>query len=85
VTGVGLLWNLLSLPLAPVRGTVWVAEQVLEEAERQYYDVGAIRRQLEDVASARESGELTDEEADALEEQLVARLIEANRRSREEG
>jgi hypothetical protein len=82
---VGLLWNLLSLPLAPVRGTVWVAEQVLEEAERQYYDAGGIRRQLEEVAAARESGELGDDEADALEEQLVARLIEANRRSREEG
>ncbi|GAA1646467.1 gas vesicle protein GvpG [Georgenia ruanii] len=81
----GLLWNLLSLPLAPVRGTVWVGEQVLEEAERQYYDAGAIRRQLEEVAAARESGELGDDEADALEEQLVARLIEANRRSREEG
>lgn len=81
----GLLWNLLSLPLAPVRGTVWVAEQVLEESERQYYDAGAIRRQLEEVAAARESGELGDGEADALEQQLVARLIEANHRNREEG
>lgn len=80
----GLFSGLLSLPLAPVRGTVWVAQQVLDEAERQYYDVGALRRQLEDVALARESGEIDDDEADALEEQLTARLVEANRRSREE-
>lgn len=77
-------FGLLTLPLAPVRGTVWVAEQVLHEAERQYYDVDALRRQLEEVDQAREHGELDDEEADALEEHLVARLIEANRRSRRE-
>lgn len=79
----GILRGLLSLPLAPVRGTVWVAEQVLDEAEREYYDVGKIRRQLDDVARARESGEVSDDEADALEESLVARLLEANRRTRE--
>jgi hypothetical protein len=79
----GLLSGLLSLPLAPVRGTIWVAEQVKREAERVYYDSGSIRRQLEDVERAREQGVLDDAEADALEEQLVARLIEANRRERE--
>lgn len=80
----GIFSGLLSLPLAPVRGTVWVAQQVLDEAERQYYDVGALRRQLEEVALARESGEIDDDAADALEEQLTARLVEANRRGREE-
>lgn len=80
----GIFSGLLSLPLAPVRGTVWVAQQVLDEAERQHYDVGALRRQLEDVATARERGDLDGDEADALEEQLTARLIEANRRGREE-
>jgi hypothetical protein len=79
----GLLSGLLSLPLAPVRGTIWVAEQVKREAERVYYDPGSIRRQLEDVERAREEGVLDDAEADALEEQLVARLVEANRRERE--
>ncbi len=80
----GIFGGLLSLPLAPVRGTVWVAQQVLDEAERQYYDTGTLRRQLEEVAMARENDELDDEEADALEERLTGRLIEANRRSREE-
>jgi hypothetical protein len=79
----GLLSGLLTLPLAPVRGTVWVAGQVLDEAEREFYDVGKIRRQLDDVSQARESGEISDDEADELEESLVARLIEANRRQRE--
>jgi hypothetical protein len=79
----GLLGSLLSLPLAPVRGTIWVAEQVRREAERVYYDPGSIRKQLEDVAQAREDGVLDGAEADALEEQLVARLVEAGRRDRE--
>ena len=79
----GLFSALVSLPLAPVRGVIWVAEQVREEAEREYYDPGTIRRQLDEVAEARENGAIDDTEADALEEALVARLIEANRRRRQ--
>lgn len=80
-----LLWNVLSLPLAPLRGTTWVAERVLEQAERQHYDPALIRRHLDEVADARESGEIDDEQADALERELVARLIQSRRRSEEEG
>jgi hypothetical protein len=76
---------LLGLPLAPVRGVVWVADKVREEAEREYYDPGNIRRQLEQVAEARENGTIDDAEADALEEELVARLVESNRRHRRGG
>jgi gas vesicle protein GvpG len=80
---VGLFGALLGLPLAPVRGVVWVADKVREEAEREYYDPGNIRRQLEQVAEARENGTIDDTEADALEEALVARLVESNRRRRQ--
>lgn len=76
----GLITGLLTLPLAPVRGTVWVAEQVQREAERQYYDPAQIRQALEDVDEARNAGEVSEEEAAALEEQLVARLQEGLRR-----
>ena len=31
----GLFTGLLTLPLAPVRGTVWIAEQLAAEAERE--------------------------------------------------
>ena len=76
----GLISGLLTLPLAPVRGTVWVAEQVQREAERQYYDPGLIRRHLEEVDDARQAGELTEDEAAELEEQLLARMREGLRR-----
>lgn len=81
----GLLTGLLTLPLAPVRGTIWVAEQVLEEAERKYYDPAAIRRQLEDVEELRASGAISDEEAEQMEDELVERLMESRRRTAREG
>jgi hypothetical protein len=81
----GFLTGLLTLPLAPVRGTVWVAEQVLDQAESQYYDPSVIRRQLEDVEELRSSGQITDEEAEAMEDALVERLMESRRRSAGKG
>lgn len=78
----GLIAGLLTLPLAPVRGTIWVAEQVQEEAERQYYDPARIRRELEQVDELRQTGEITDEDAEQLEDALVERLMESRRRTR---
>ena len=72
----GLVTGLVTWPLAPVRGTVWVAEQVLHEAEREWYDPTVIQRELDDVAARRRAGDLTDEEADRLEDELVQRLLD---------
>lgn len=76
----GLFSALFTVPLAPLRGTVWVAEQIHQEAERQHYDPGNIRRQLRDVEAARNSGDLDQEQAAELERELVARLMESTRR-----
>lgn len=76
----GLFSSILGAPLAPLRGTVWVAEQISKEAERQYYDPGSIRRKLREVEDARNLGTLTEEEAATLEQELVARLLESTRR-----
>ncbi|MGN6129515.1 MAG: gas vesicle protein GvpG [Nocardioidaceae bacterium] len=76
----GLFTGLLTLPLAPVRGTVWVAEQVLDEAERQFYDPAVIRRQLEQVDEMRTHGEISEDEAEQMEDELVERLMESRRR-----
>ncbi len=79
----GLLTGLLTLPLAPMRGVAWVAEQVRRQAEDEYYDPVEIRRQLEDVDEMRASGELDEDEAEAIEEELVQRLLEAQERAGE--
>jgi hypothetical protein len=72
---VGLISGLLLLPLAPVRGTVWIAEKVLEQAEREYYDPGAIRAQLMEIEAAREAGEIDEQTAADAEDALLERLI----------
>jgi len=77
---VGLFTGLLTLPLAPVRGTVWVAEQLLAAAEEQYYDPAAIRARLEEMDRLRQEGAIDEEAAQAEEEQLVQRLLEGRRR-----
>jgi len=77
----GLLTGLLTLPLAPLRGTVAVAEQVLKQAEEVYYDPATIRRELEEVDRLREAGEIDDEEATAWEDHLIERLMEGRSRA----
>ena len=76
----GLLSGLLGLPLAPLRGTVAVAEQILQQAEETYYDPAAIRAELREVDRLREAGELTEDEATAWEDQLIERLMVGSRR-----
>jgi hypothetical protein len=72
---VGLVTGLLGLPLAPFRGVVWLAGQIRDHAEEQYYDPARIRAELEQVDEARRSGELTEEEAAERENELLQRLM----------
>lgn len=81
----GLFTGLLTLPLAPVRGVVWVAERVAEEAERELYDEGNIRRQLLQLELDHEDGKLSDEERSAQEEVLLQRLAISQMRGELEG
>jgi hypothetical protein len=71
----GLITGLLTLPLAPVRATVWLAEQIAEQAENELYDEGAIRAGLLELEAAREAGELDEEDIAEAEDALIARLM----------
>lgn len=77
----GLLTRLLTLP---VSGPLWVMEKVVEEAERAYYDEGAIRAQLTQLEVAYEAGELSEEELEEAEDILLERLREARARRGED-
>jgi len=77
---VGLISGLVKLPLSPVLGTVWIAEQIQAAAEAEYYDEGAIQSQLREIDAAREAGTIGDAEADAAEDALLERLLEGRRR-----
>jgi hypothetical protein len=72
----GLISGLLTLPLAPVRGTVWIAERMQEQAETELYDESAIRNGLLELEAARESGEFDEQELAEAEDALLERLME---------
>lgn len=71
----GLLTGLLTLPLAPVRGVVAIAQVIEREAYRQWTDPATVREQLAAVDAAYQRGELTEQERDEEQDQLVARLL----------
>lgn len=76
----GLITGLLTLPLAPVRATAWIAERVLEQAENEYYSEDAIRAQLIEIDEARARGAIDTEEAARLEDMLLERLLASRER-----
>ncbi|NEB77977.1 gas vesicle protein [Streptomyces sp. SID14478] len=70
----GLISEVLLLPLAPVRGSIWAMQKVLEEAERQYYDPSAVRAELARLEEQLTSGEIDQQTFDRIEDQLLDRL-----------
>jgi hypothetical protein len=80
----GLFKELVLLPLAPVRGTAWVAEQIAEEADRQLYDEDNIKRELVQLEIDSEEGRLGPKERATKEDELLDRLAVARQRQAEE-
>ena len=80
----GLFKELALLPLAPVRGTAWVAEQLAEEADRQLYDEDNIKRELVQLEIDTEEGQVGPKERRAREDELLERLAVARQRQLEE-
>jgi hypothetical protein len=80
----GLLRELALLPLAPVRGTAWVAEQIAGEAERQLYDEDAIKREMLQLEIDFDDGRLGEKERASKEDELLERLAVSRRRQAED-
>jgi hypothetical protein len=70
----GIFTGLLLLPLAPLRGTIWIAEKLADVAERELADESAIRRLLVEAEAALEAGELSEDEYEQVEDELLDRL-----------
>lgn len=70
----GLVSGLLLLPLAPLRGTLWVADHLLAEAERQLDDPRAVRARLAALNRALEEGAIDEAAFEQEEERLLRRL-----------
>jgi len=67
----GIFTAILGLPLAPVRGVVWISEIVRRQVEEELYSPAALRRRLEAIDDARSSGQMSDEEAAQAEQQIL--------------
>lgn len=70
----GLITGILTLPLAPVRGVVWVAEKVAEQAELELYDENRIMGELAALERAKDTGELDEEDFNRYVDELLERL-----------
>ncbi|MCT2594758.1 gas vesicle protein GvpG [Streptomyces sp. N2-109] len=67
----GLFSGVLLLPLTPVRGVGWVADRLLEAADRELYDPAVLRAQLGELNRAYEEGELDEDEFEQEENRLL--------------
>jgi Gas vesicle protein G len=77
----GLVTGLLTLPLAPVRGVAWIAEQLAAEANRELQgDAETLRRELTDLQRERAFGQIEDDEYTERETALLTRLAALRRR-----
>jgi len=72
---VGLITGLLTLPLAPVRGTVWIAEKLQEQAELEMNDESALVAALMELDEMRASGLHDEAEIADAEDELIERLM----------
>lgn len=72
----GLLTQIATFPLAPLRGVAWVLDKVVLAAEDQLYDPEPVQAELAELERARAEGRIEDEEFERREEELMERLQE---------
>lgn len=71
----GLLTSILTLPLAPVRGVLWLGELIQDQVEQQMHDPATIRRELEEIEEAAAAGHISEEERKQAQQEILGRMI----------
>ena len=72
------LFTVLTFPVSgPVTGARWLLQTLQNEAERQFYDEAAIRKEMEALEARLRAGQISDAEFDRREEALFERLLAA--------
>jgi Gas vesicle protein G len=72
---VDILFSILTLPYAPVRGVTALAKVLLREAENELYGQASIRRQLEELDEAVAAGRMSPDERAQAEQAILDRLM----------
>jgi len=72
---VGLLSFIATLPLAPVRGVISLAELIQRQVEEEMHNPASARRALEELEEARAAGEISPEEEQVAQQAVLNRMI----------
>ena len=67
--------GLLTLPLAPLHGLVWLARLIGERAAAECDPAVAIRERLAEAEQALAAGLITEDECDAVQDELLEQLL----------
>ncbi|MEV0707751.1 MULTISPECIES: gas vesicle protein GvpG [Nocardia] len=70
----GLLSAIVGLPLAPVRGVIWLSEVIQDQVEQQMHDPAALRGELEEIDRAAAAGRISDAEARDAQQAVLDRM-----------
>jgi len=70
--------------LAPLKGLVWLGKKINDVVEKELYDEEGIKEKLMELQLRLELEEISEEEYNKQEKELLARL-DAIRKAKEEG
>ena len=77
----GLLSFIATLPLAPVRGVISLAELIQRQVEEELHNPASARRALEELEDARAAGEISAEEEEEAQQAILDRMTGSARPS----
>ena len=77
----GLLFDILAFPLmGPIKGVTWIAEKIVEQADKELYSEDAIRGKLLELELRFDMGEIAEKDYNEQEETLLKLLRIARER-----
>jgi hypothetical protein len=65
--------------VGPIKGVLWIVQTLVEHAERELYDEDNIQRDLLKLEQRYELGEITIEQYESAEAELLERLNQTRR------
>lgn len=70
----GVISFIVTLPLQPLNGVLSLAELIQQRVEQEMHDPARARRALEELDEAREAGEITAEEEQQAQQEILEQL-----------
>ncbi|HBY19675.1 MAG: hypothetical protein A2Y24_01715 [Clostridiales bacterium GWE2_32_10] len=67
-----------------IKGVVKIIETIIDYAEKEYYSKAAIQKNLMELNILYEDGKISKREYNKAQEQLIERLLEANKKQNDE-